>query len=181
MVKRIAWLTGVLMLLTLATLAPTPAATAADQAACFITPFDAASASFRGAGFGTPQRVVENVTVKAQDHATFVASCASLDSPPTGFTMDVDFWFEEEVSPGNWVPAPGSAFHCSTSSVGVGLTQTATLSVPGLQATLVPACDFRRFYDEDDPTIFRPHRAHIVVTTSMGDELDGTSLSWSLV
>lgn len=157
----------------IAAVAATPvAASAADApATCTVSPFDPVAASFRGAGYGTPQVVVENVTVKAQDYATFQVDCSSVDSDP--FSASAVYWFEAAAEFGSWERV-SPELTCSASSLpGITRIQTANFAVPG-----TTGCEFKHFYPEDAPETQVPHRLHIHLTTTVGNDIEGTSLEW---
>lgn len=141
---------------------------------CAITPYDAINGTYRSAGFGSPQGIVENVTVKAEDHAAFQASCHSPDAD--AFTLNLEYYFGYQVSSGVWAQASYPAFTCSTLSTGVGRVRVASLEVPGSLN-----CPFKQFYPENDQSLGKSHRLYVKLTTTAGNQLEGVSKPWALL
>lgn len=139
---------------------------------CAISPFDAVDGTFRGAGAGTPQEVVDNITVKAQDAASFNASCSGADT--STFTLTVNYEFEWRQADTTWAPIPVTQFECEAASLpGSGGVQTATVHIPGSLD-----CPYRAIYPEDDEVVGTFHRLHITLTTTLGDSIEGVSVPW---
>lgn len=170
MSKRLA-LFGSLAALLVVVVGVPSSASAAEPVACAITPFNPVNGSFHGAGYGTPQVIVENVTVKAQDHGTFAVECESPDTDP--FYASAEYWFEASGVGGYSQVSP--TFMCGASSVGAGRIQAAAFAVPG-----PTGCAFKHFYPENDPAAFKTRRLHIHLTAP-GVDMDVASVAWAPV
>lgn len=144
----------------------------AANATCAISPWDVQSDRWRSAGAGTPQAVVENVTVKAVDYAVFEAVCTGVQTQD--FTLKLDYSFEVRLVTGEWVEA-SPPFHCATQAESVGTTRTAIIVVPGNLD-----CEHRHIYDENDPSLGKSHRLFVHLTTTLGHDIKGVSKPWPM-
>lgn len=143
---------------------------------CAISPYDAVNGSFRSAGGGSPQAIVENVTVKGQDYADFQVACAGADTDP--FTVSVEYEFRVQNPNGTWSTIEDTQNTCGDSSIpGPGVrTQVAAFSVPGRTG-----CEFKEFYSENHPSMGRSHALFVHLTVpNGGPNIQGMSKPWPM-
>lgn len=145
---------------------------------CAISPYDAVNGSFRSAGGGSPQAIVENVTVKGQDYADFQVACGGADTDP--FTVSVAYEFKVQNNDGTWSTiADDTPNVCTMSSLpGPGIrAQVASFSVPGRTG-----CEFKEFYPENDSSMGRSHALFVQLTVpNGGPNIQGMSKPWPMV
>lgn len=144
---------------------------------CDVLPKDrteGAYPTFRGSGSGTPQSG-EGVTLRqATDRSTFTATCEDMSSPD--FTMTANYYYEAFNSTSGWSQIPNSSFTCEgerpdLEPVVILVSHMTTGGVP-------PTCDSEKVLPENDPSLNRPHRLHLVLTTSSGNRIEGVSRPW---
>jgi len=147
---------------------------------CEIHPYDAYNSyypAFYGSGAGTLEASAHTVLLKGTDRAAFTANCSS-PSFSRGYRLDVAYRFQSYGGRGEWIDL-GPGFACSAEAAEIEDMRVAHVQVPSLD------CPSEQIYAEGDPSLSRPHRLQIELTTSADDgkpgpQIKGWSIPWML-